>query len=54
MAVEGAGDELTGRTATAARGAGGDVVIRAVLPRLIDTTAFNLAFLIVMEAATAS
>ncbi|OAT03258.1 uncharacterized protein BDCG_18030 [Blastomyces dermatitidis ER-3] len=45
-------------TAAAARdvGEGGDVVMRAVLPRLIDTAAFtfNLAFLIVMKAAAAS
>ncbi|EQL27923.1 hypothetical protein BDFG_09273, partial [Blastomyces dermatitidis ATCC 26199] len=41
---------------TAARDAGEeeDVTMRAVLPQLIDITAFNLAFLAVMKAAAAS
>ncbi|KMW69337.1 hypothetical protein BDDG_13492 [Blastomyces dermatitidis ATCC 18188] len=45
-------------TATAAKEAEeeGDMTIRAVLPRLIDITVsvFNLAFLMIMEAAAAS
>ncbi|OAT01158.1 uncharacterized protein BDCG_16934 [Blastomyces dermatitidis ER-3] len=58
MAVGGAGNELnadtlTGRTAVAAREAGEDVTMRVMLPRLIDATVFNLAFLTVTEAAAA-
>ncbi|OAT11986.1 hypothetical protein BDBG_07395 [Blastomyces gilchristii SLH14081] len=37
----------------AAREAGEDVTMRAVLLQLIDITAFNLAFLTVTEAAAA-
>ncbi|EQL30293.1 hypothetical protein BDFG_07198 [Blastomyces dermatitidis ATCC 26199] len=37
-------------TTTAARAAGEDVAMRAVLPRLIDITVFNLAFLMTIEA----
>ncbi|OAT08658.1 hypothetical protein BDBG_04907 [Blastomyces gilchristii SLH14081] len=40
-------------TTAAARGAGEDVTMRAVLPQLIDAAAFNLAFLTVTEAAAA-
>ncbi|EGE86430.1 hypothetical protein BDDG_09375 [Blastomyces dermatitidis ATCC 18188] len=60
-------DKLTGRrndtslqgmitTTTAAKEAGeeGDMTIRAVLSQLIDTAAFNLAFLTVMKTASAS
>ncbi|KMW68193.1 hypothetical protein BDDG_12640 [Blastomyces dermatitidis ATCC 18188] len=59
MAVRGAGDELnadtlTDRTAMITREAEGDVTMRAVLPQLIDTAAFNLAFLAVTEIITAS
>ncbi|KMW69048.1 hypothetical protein BDDG_13229, partial [Blastomyces dermatitidis ATCC 18188] len=38
----------------AAREAGEGVAMRVMLPRLIDTAAFNLAFLMVTEAAAAS
>ncbi|EQL27821.1 hypothetical protein BDFG_09380, partial [Blastomyces dermatitidis ATCC 26199] len=41
-------------TITAAREAEGGVTMKAVLPRLIDTAAFNLAFLTVTETAAAS
>ncbi|OAT06487.1 hypothetical protein BDBG_02676 [Blastomyces gilchristii SLH14081] len=48
----------TATTTAAVRDAeeGGDVIMRAVLPRLIETTVstFNLAFLMIMEAAAAS
>ncbi|EQL30524.1 hypothetical protein BDFG_07008 [Blastomyces dermatitidis ATCC 26199] len=70
MTVRGAGDESdtdasAGRrddislqsmaTSTAAvREAGEDVTMRAVLPQLIDITAVNLAFLVIMKAAAAS
>ncbi|KMW68084.1 hypothetical protein BDDG_12570 [Blastomyces dermatitidis ATCC 18188] len=47
-------DTLTGRTTAAVKEAEGDVTMRAVLPRLIDTAAFNLAFLTVMKAAATS
>ncbi|EQL29782.1 hypothetical protein BDFG_07625 [Blastomyces dermatitidis ATCC 26199] len=60
-------DELTDRrddislqgmmtTAATVKEAGeeGDVTMRAVLPQLIDTAAFNLAFLAVTEATAAS
>ncbi|EQL27912.1 hypothetical protein BDFG_09285, partial [Blastomyces dermatitidis ATCC 26199] len=47
-------DTLTGRITAAAREAGGGVIMRAVLPRLIDVTIFNLAFLAVMKTAAAS
>ncbi|EEQ86763.2 uncharacterized protein BDCG_16460 [Blastomyces dermatitidis ER-3] len=43
----------TATTAAAAREAGGGVAMRAVLPRLIDAAASNLAFLAVTEAAAA-
>ncbi|EQL27824.1 hypothetical protein BDFG_09377, partial [Blastomyces dermatitidis ATCC 26199] len=43
----------TATSAAAAREAEGDVTMEAVLPRLIDTVTFNLAFLTVMEAAAA-
>ncbi|OAT11909.1 hypothetical protein BDBG_17596 [Blastomyces gilchristii SLH14081] len=46
-------DALTGRTTAATREAGGGVAMRAVLPRLIDTTVSNLAFLMATEAAAA-
>ncbi|KMW67560.1 hypothetical protein BDDG_12186 [Blastomyces dermatitidis ATCC 18188] len=57
-AAGGAGDRLnadapTGRTAAAAREAGGGVAMGAVLPRLIDAAASNLAFLAATEAAAA-
>ncbi|EGE86811.2 hypothetical protein BDDG_09761 [Blastomyces dermatitidis ATCC 18188] len=41
-------------TAAAVREAEEDVTMRAVLLQLIDTAAFNLAFLTVMKAAAAS
>ncbi|OAT05246.1 hypothetical protein BDBG_16452 [Blastomyces gilchristii SLH14081] len=46
----------TGTTTTAAREAGEDVAMRAVLLQLIDAviSIFNLAFLAVTEAAAAS
>ncbi|OAT10941.1 hypothetical protein BDBG_17431 [Blastomyces gilchristii SLH14081] len=44
----------TATTTTAAREAGEDVAMRAVLPQLIDITIFNLAFLTVMKAAVTS
>ncbi|EQL27914.1 hypothetical protein BDFG_09282, partial [Blastomyces dermatitidis ATCC 26199] len=58
-------NELTGRrdntslqgtvtTTAAVREAEGGVTMRAVLSRLIDTAAFNLAFLMITEAAAAS
>ncbi|EQL37678.1 hypothetical protein BDFG_01240, partial [Blastomyces dermatitidis ATCC 26199] len=58
-------DALTGRrddtslqgtatTAAAAREAGEDVAMKAVLLQLIDTVTFNLAFLTVTETAAAS
>ncbi|EQL27715.1 hypothetical protein BDFG_09476 [Blastomyces dermatitidis ATCC 26199] len=69
-AVRGAGneldtDELTSRrdnislqgtvtSAAAAREAGEDVTMKAVLPQLIDTAVFNLAFFTVTETAAAS
>ncbi|EEQ83474.2 uncharacterized protein BDCG_00279 [Blastomyces dermatitidis ER-3] len=58
-AAERAGDELnadalTNRITTAVREAGEDVTMRAVLLQLIDTAAFNLAFLTVTETAAAS
>ncbi|EQL28873.1 hypothetical protein BDFG_08428, partial [Blastomyces dermatitidis ATCC 26199] len=43
----------TATTTAAAREAGEDVTMKAVLPRLIDTVIFNLAFLTVIEAAAA-
>ncbi|OAS99505.1 uncharacterized protein BDCG_16174 [Blastomyces dermatitidis ER-3] len=43
----------TATSTTAAREAGGDVVMRVMLPQLIDTATFNLAFLMVTEAAAA-
>ncbi|EQL29662.1 hypothetical protein BDFG_07756, partial [Blastomyces dermatitidis ATCC 26199] len=69
MVMRGAGDRLntdtsvsrrdnislqgTATTTTAAGEAGEGVAKGAVLPRLIDTTAFNLTFLAVTEAAAA-
>ncbi|KMW66879.1 hypothetical protein BDDG_11769 [Blastomyces dermatitidis ATCC 18188] len=43
----------TATSTVAAREAGEDVMMRAVLLQLIDVTAFNLAFLTVTEAAAA-
>ncbi|OAS99630.1 uncharacterized protein BDCG_16232 [Blastomyces dermatitidis ER-3] len=43
----------TATSTAAAREAGEDVVMKAVLPQLIDITTFNLAFLAAMEAAAA-
>ncbi|KMW69198.1 hypothetical protein BDDG_13363 [Blastomyces dermatitidis ATCC 18188] len=69
MAAEGAGDRLnadapasrrndtslqgTATSTVAAREAGGGVAMEVVLLQLIDTAAFNLAFLAAMEAAAA-
>ncbi|KMW67671.1 hypothetical protein BDDG_12244 [Blastomyces dermatitidis ATCC 18188] len=44
----------TATSATAAREVEEDVTMKAVLSQLIDTAAFNLAFLTVMKTATAS
>ncbi|OAT12472.1 hypothetical protein BDBG_17673 [Blastomyces gilchristii SLH14081] len=38
---------------TAAREAEEDVIIRVILLQLIDTAAFNLTFLVIMETAAA-
>ncbi|OAS99507.1 uncharacterized protein BDCG_16177 [Blastomyces dermatitidis ER-3] len=46
-------DALTGRTAAAVREAGEDVIMRVMLPQLIDIAASNLAFLAVTEATAA-
>ncbi|OAT01235.1 uncharacterized protein BDCG_16988 [Blastomyces dermatitidis ER-3] len=43
----------TATSAAAAREAGEDVTMKAVLPRLIDAVTFNLAFLTAMEATAA-
>ncbi|KMW68572.1 hypothetical protein BDDG_12897 [Blastomyces dermatitidis ATCC 18188] len=44
----------TATTTMAAREAGEGVAMKVMLPRLIDTVTFNLAFLTVMKAAAAS
>ncbi|KMW68177.1 hypothetical protein BDDG_12623 [Blastomyces dermatitidis ATCC 18188] len=41
----------TATTAAVTREAGEDVIIEVMLPRLINTTVFNLAFLTVTETA---
>ncbi|KMW68246.1 hypothetical protein BDDG_12685 [Blastomyces dermatitidis ATCC 18188] len=46
--------QSTATSITAAREAEEDVIMRAVLSQLIDTAAFNLAFLAVMKTAAAS
>ncbi|EQL28184.1 hypothetical protein BDFG_09048 [Blastomyces dermatitidis ATCC 26199] len=58
-AVRGAGNRLdtdtsTSRTAAAAREAGEDMAMKAVLLQLIDAAAFNLAFLTVTEITAVS
>ncbi|OAT00224.1 uncharacterized protein BDCG_16526 [Blastomyces dermatitidis ER-3] len=44
----------TATTTAAAREAGEDVAMKVMLPQLIDTVTFNLAFLTVMKAAAVS
>ncbi|EEQ84066.1 uncharacterized protein BDCG_00871 [Blastomyces dermatitidis ER-3] len=44
----------TATSTAAAREAGEDVMMRVMLPQLIDTAVFNLAFLIIMKTAAAS